>query len=134
MHSYSLPRHIVNTMLRLAQSQSEKEVCGLISQDPSGNMKLYPVKNIATAPDRLFEMDPAETVNAMKSMREQGAALFAIYHSHPHSPAYPSKTDIEQAGYPEALYLIVSLDTKGVLEIKGFKINNKDVECIDLVL
>jgi proteasome lid subunit RPN8/RPN11 len=57
-------------------------------------------------------------------MREQGEELFGIYHSHPHSPAEPSDTDLRQAGYPEALYLIVSLNTKGVLEMRGFRLRD----------
>lgn len=134
MHTYKLPRPIVNHILTLAQSKTEQEVCGLISLDANQQMKLYPVTNISDQPDRLFEMDPAETIKAMKAIREQGAELFAIFHSHPHSPAYPSKTDIEKAGYPEALYLIVSLNTKGVLELKGYKIQGDSVAPADLAL
>jgi len=53
---------------------------------------------------------------------------FAIYHSHPHAPATPSTTDIELANYPDALHLIISLNTKGVLEIRGFTIIDQSVE------
>ncbi len=57
-------------------------------------------------------------------MRENGEALFAIYHSHPTSPAEPSAIDLELAAYPDALYLIISLNTKGVLEMRGFRLND----------
>jgi len=134
MQTYKLPRNIVNGILTLAQSKTEQEVCGLISQDASQKMRLIPIANIATEPKKFFEMDPASTINAIKSIRESDSELFAIFHSHPHSPAYPSKTDIEQAGYPEALYLIVSLNTKGVLELKGFKIHEDTVVNVDLAL
>ena len=134
MNSITIPRNIVNAILKLAQSDSEKEICGLISCDATHNMQLYPVTNISSSADTLFEMDPAETINAMKQMRNDNAELFAIFHSHPHSPAYPSKTDIEQAGYPDALYLIISLNTKGVLELKGYKIQQDSVSSVDLVL
>jgi [CysO sulfur-carrier protein]-S-L-cysteine hydrolase len=33
----------------------------------------------------------------------------AIYHSHTHTEAFPSATDVERATYPDAVYLIVSL-------------------------
>lgn len=134
MNPINLPRSVVNTLLKLAQSKTEKEVCGLISRQANNEMKVYPVNNIAHDPECFFEMDPAETINVMKKIRESEAELFAIYHSHPHSPAYPSKTDIEQAGYPDALYLIISLNTKGVLELKGFRIQQDSVTNIDLVL
>jgi len=134
MHAINLPRPVVNNLLKLAQSKTDKEVCGLISRQSNNEMKVYPVNNIASEPERFFEMDPAETINVMKQIRESEAELFAIFHSHPHSPAYPSKTDIEQAGYPNALYLIISLNTKGVLELKGFKIQQDSVINIDLSL
>ena len=79
-------------------------------------------------------MDPAETIQAMKTMRNEESELFAIYHSHPSSPAIPSKTDIEKAGYPDALYLIVSLNTTGVIEIKGYKIQQDSVTPVDLII
>ena len=35
--------------------------------------------------------------------------MVAIYHSHTRSPAFPSRTDVELATWPDAAYLIVSL-------------------------
>ena len=41
---------------------------------------------------------------------DKGWELFAIFHSHTHSEAYPSPTDVKHAeGYPEPSYVIVSL-------------------------
>jgi len=134
MHTYKLPRHIVNGMLTLAQSKTDQEICGLISQDKNQKMTLIPIPNIAKEPEKFFEMDPTSTIKAMKNIRENDSDLFAIFHSHPHTPAYPSKTDIELSGYPQALYLIISLNTKGVLELKGFKIQDDSVVNADLVL
>ena len=42
-------------------------------------------------------------------MDEQGWELWAIYHSHTHSEAYPSETDRRLAFYPEARYMVLSL-------------------------
>jgi proteasome lid subunit RPN8/RPN11 len=58
----------------------------------------------------------------MKSMRDLGEHFFAIYHSHPTAPALPSAEDINLTSYPDALHLIISLNTKGILEMRGFKI------------
>jgi hypothetical protein len=41
---------------------------------------------------------------------------------------------MELSAYPEALYLIISLNTKGILEMRGFKITRKTVLEIPLVL
>ena len=67
-------------------------------------------------------------------MRDQGEELFAIYHSHPTSPAIPSAVDLEQAVYPAALYLIISLNTKGLLEMRGFRIDDRKAVEIPLIL
>ena len=122
-----LPRILVNQILTHAQRSPENEVCGLIASKEGRPSHSYPVKNVAREPERLFNMDPKEQIETMSRMRENGEELFAIYHSHPHAPAQPSVTDIEQAAYPEALYLIVSLDTEGVLEMQGFRLKQGDV-------
>ena len=132
MTTQQLSRPLVNQLLNQAQSSPETEVCGLVGEDESGNCRLYPIHNIAAQPERLFQMDPAEQINAMRIMREQGQKLFAIYHSHPHSPAIPSTTDLTEAEYPEALYLIISLNTKGVLEMRGYRYSNKEMIEISL--
>ena len=120
----TLPRPLVNRLLAVAQSDPERESCGLVSTKNGAPSRFYPVGNVAAEPGRLFQMDPEGQIDAMRTMREMDEELFAIYHSHPHAPAAPSALDIEQAEYPEALYLIVSLDTKGVLEMRGYRIED----------
>ena len=80
------------------------------------------LKNTADNPESFFNLDPQQQIQAMAQMRDNGEQLFAIYHSHPTSPAIPSSTDIEQANYPEALYIIISLNTKGILELRAYRI------------
>ena len=127
-----LPRSIVNQLLHHAQLSPDSEVCGLIGGKDGVPSRCYPVANVATAPQRLFAMDPAQQIAAMRSMRERGEELFAIYHSHPASPAVPSATDLAQANYPETLYLIISLQTRGVLEMQGFALQGKAVKEVPL--
>jgi proteasome lid subunit RPN8/RPN11 len=117
-----LPRKLVNELLHYAQLSQQKEVCGLVGKDASGDYSFYPVKNVADDPSTRFLMAPEEQLNTMTTMRSNKQELFAIYHSHPTAPAIPSATDIELASYPDAHYLIVSLNTKGVLEMRCFKL------------
>ena len=123
METVFLPRPLVNQILRQAQSTPDVEICGLIAAHDGKPQRCIPVANIANQPDRLFAMDPAKQIDAQRNMREHNEALFGIYHSHPHIPAQPSATDLEQAGHPEALYIIVSLNTRGVLEMRGFRLD-----------
>ena len=124
MSAVYLPRVIVNQLLRHAQQSPSDEVCGLIGAQGGVAAHCYAVANIAATPQRLFAMDPAQQIAAMRAMRERGEALFAIYHSHPASPPFPSRADVQQANYPEALYLIISLQTQGVLEMRGFRLSD----------
>ncbi|MGZ8953160.1 MAG: M67 family metallopeptidase [Methylovulum sp.] len=129
-----ISRKITNQLLHLAQLSPDFEVCGLISSKNHLPSRCYPIKNVAEQPQQRFLLDASEQISAIKSMRDQGEELFAIYHSHPHSPAQPSVTDLELAAYPELLYLIISLDTKGVLEMRGFQINNNTAQEVPLTL
>ena len=130
-----LPRKLTNQLLHLAQLSPEAEVCGLVGADINGvPASCYPISNDAENPKMRFLLEPSQQIAAMKAMREKNQSLFAIYHSHPQSPAIPSATDIEQASYPEALHLIISLNTKGVLEMRGFKIAEGHAEEVILTL
>lgn len=132
MKHIKLPRPLVNRILVQAQSSPDKEICGLISARDNEPLRCIPVANVAEQPEHLFTMDPAQQIDAMRQMREQGETLFAIYHSHPTESAEPSATDLEQAGYPEALHLIVSLNTKGVLELRGYNFVGGEAEPVHL--
>ena len=127
-----LPRKLVNQVLTHAQQHEHSESCGLISATNGIPIHYYAVKNIAADPATRFEMEPAQQIAAMKHMREHGEDLFAIVHSHPESPPLPSATDIQEVGYPDACYIIVSLNTKGVLEMRGFKMVDGDMQPVEL--
>ena len=129
-----IPRKITNQLLHLAQISPEYEVCGLIGSKNGLPTHCYPVKNSADNPQQRFLLDAGQQISAMAKMRELGEDLFAIYHSHPTAPAQPSIHDLEQAAYPEALYLIISLNTKGILEMRGFKIHQKTAMEIPLMM
>ena len=129
-----IPRKLTNQLLHLAQISPDTEICGLIGGKNGVPITCYSVSNIAEHPDQRFLLDAKQQIAAMTAMREQGEELFAIYHSHPTTPATPSTTDLEQAAYPEALYLIISLNTKGILEMRGFKIADNNAVEIALLL
>jgi proteasome lid subunit RPN8/RPN11 len=130
-----LPRKLTNQLLHLAQLSPSAEICGLVGADADGMpVSCYPITNGADTPQNRFLLDAGQQIAAMKQMRDKGESLFAIYHSHPNTPAVPSATDIEQAAYPEALHLIISLNTKGVLELRAFRIQNKSANELGLSL
>jgi proteasome lid subunit RPN8/RPN11 len=120
-----IPRKLTNQLLHLAQLSPDLEICGLVGSKNRIPSTCYPVDNIAEQPQERFLLDGKQQIAAMANMRNEGEELFAIYHSHPKAPAEPSFYDIEAAAYPDALYLIISLNTKGVLEMRGFKVSQQ---------
>jgi proteasome lid subunit RPN8/RPN11 len=129
-----IPRKITNQLLHLAQISPDFEICGLIGSKNGLPTHCYPIKNSAEHPQQRFLLDAGQQISAMAKMRELGEDLFAIYHSHPTAPALPSTNDLELSDYPEALYLIISLNTKGILEMRGFKIYQKTAREIPLTM
>jgi len=134
MTTVELPRPLVNQLLFQAQSHPEQEVCGLLAQRDGIPCRYYPVANAAGNNARRFEMEPQQQIAAMRTMRERGEQLFAIFHSHPDAPATPSVEDLRHDEYPEALRLIASLNTKGVLELQAYRVEQDRLEAVDLEL
>ncbi len=131
---FQIPRKLTNQLLHLAQLSPDQEICGLVGSLNGIPSTCYPIGNIAELPQQRFLLDAKQQIAAMAAMRNEGEELFAIYHSHPKSPAEPSVYDLEAAAYPDALYLIISLNTKGVLEMRGFKINRHKAQEVVLTL
>ncbi|MCW8935978.1 MAG: M67 family metallopeptidase [Gammaproteobacteria bacterium] len=129
-----IPRTLANRLLTLAQLTPDVEICGLISKNNQQKYQVYPIDNIASDKSCVFEMQPEQQINAFKLIREKQQDLFAIYHSHPDSEAIPSKKDLNDAAYTEALNIIISLSTKGVLDMRGYFYKNDKVETVDLII
>jgi release factor glutamine methyltransferase len=118
----TIPRKLMQQLLHAAQETPDLEVCGLIGAENNIPCICYPIRNVSSQPQTRFQLDAKQQITTFKHMREQGETLFGIYHSHPTGPATPSKTDVQLSAYPEALHFIISLNTKGVLELRCFKI------------
>ena len=112
---------IIEEILVHARKGYPNEVCGLIAGKNGFVSRIFRTTNIDKS-SISYMMEPAEQFRAFKEMRAEGLELMAIYHSHPTSPACPSQTDIRLAFYPEAAYLIASLQNVGAPVIKGFRI------------
>src|SRR5690606_42117691 len=64
----------------------------------------------------------------MRTLDREGADLVGIFDSHPATPAYPSSTDIRLAYYPDAFYIICSLQNPRRPVIRAFRIRNGTVK------
>jgi proteasome lid subunit RPN8/RPN11 len=112
-------------MLQHVKSVLPHEACGLVAGQGHRSTWVYPVENILHSPVR-FRMDPQKQVMVLLEMERKDWDILAIYHSHPEGPEHPSTTDIAEASYPEAAYLIWSRIT-GKWRCKAYRISGQDI-------
>lgn len=97
-------------ILEAVQSQQEVEVCGLMGGVWQGQTavvrQIVPVENISPTPATRYQMHPKTQSETILAFDKHGWQVVGIYHSHPHGEAVPSPTDIAEAAYPDAVYLI----------------------------
>lgn len=86
------------------------EACGLLAGEPgSGEVQVfYPCRN-AEASSRVYTVDPRDHLRADRDAEDRGLEIIGVMHSHTHTEAYPSPTDVAQAPDPSWHYVIVSL-------------------------
>jgi [CysO sulfur-carrier protein]-S-L-cysteine hydrolase len=97
------------------------EACGLLAGDPATGevSRCYPTRNLA-ASAKLYTVDPKEHLHADRDAETHGLELIGVFHSHTHTDAYPSPTDVAQAPDPGWHYVLVSLrDTQPVVRSYG---------------
>lgn len=128
-----ISRPLVNKVFAHAQRMLPKECVGVLSGQGREATAWHPLTNIA-GDDRSFLANPEEQIRLFRSLREQGREVVAIYHSHPRGPAQPSSLDRELATYPDALLLIVGMQTDGRLEINGFLAHDGRMEQQELTI
>jgi len=129
-----ISKKVLEGMISHARQEAPEECCGLLAGDDEGISEIYRIPNLPSdhpsildlkvPEDRRFRyvMDPKAQVRAFKKMRQSCTRLQGIYHSHPHSKAYPSATDIRLAYYPEVHYLIISLEQPERPQVRAFRI------------
>jgi [CysO sulfur-carrier protein]-S-L-cysteine hydrolase len=103
-----LPQKILDTIITQAKDEAPDEACGYLAGTGKTAELRIPMTNVDHSPEH-FSFDPAEQFAAVKQVREAGLELFAVYHSHPETPARMSDEDIRLANDPNTAYIITSL-------------------------
>lgn len=109
----ALPATIVQALIDHARAGYPDEACGLIVGDGAAAegghpLRFEPARNAAASPYR-YEIHPDDLYRLTVATDDADEAFWGIVHSHTHTPAVPSPTDIGLAFYPDALYVLVSL-------------------------
>jgi [CysO sulfur-carrier protein]-S-L-cysteine hydrolase len=102
-----VPADIRQALVDHARSEAPNEACGLLVMRDGVAHRYVPGRNAAASPYR-FELD----VDPETWFLEDEGYELAVFHSHPSSPARPSRTDVENIGLWQGKpYVILSTGT-----------------------
>lgn len=135
--SVRIPAEIVEAIVRQARAEDPNEACGLVIGDrPAAEgghpLRYVPTRNKAASPYR-YEIHPDDLLRLTIETDDADEAFWAIVHSHVRSAAYPSPTDLGLAFYPDALYLLVSLEHEEPA-LGAFRIVGGEIHPVELIV
>ena len=85
------------------------EGCGLLLGTSDGVVLDVVASPNVAASAKVYEIDPKVLLRTFRRADDEGIEVIGVFHSHTHSPAYPSPTDVRQAPDPAWHYVLVSL-------------------------
>ena len=85
------------------------EGCGLLLGTSDGVVVDVVASINVAASAKVYEIDPKVLLRTYRRADDGGLEVIGVFHSHTHSPAYPSPTDIRQAPDPQWHYVLISL-------------------------
>ena len=116
-----IARALLDEMIEHAMAGRPNEACGMVAGVGDTATHVYRATNAEASPVR-YLMEPRDQLRIMQDMEEHDWDLLGIFHSHTHTAAYPSQTDVSLAYYPDALYIIVSLADEARPVVRAFHI------------
>jgi proteasome lid subunit RPN8/RPN11 len=127
----ALPADVRAEILAHAREGAPEEVVGLLAgrldSDRSVVERIYKATNAAETPETRYEIAPAEELELLERVDEEGFEVVGFYHSHPRGPAGPSETDARLAAWSGRSYLIVSL-ADGTAELGSWRWSGETFE------
>ena len=110
----ALPETIRGAIVEHARAAAPNEACGIVVGDRPAAVggraiRWEPLRNPLASPYR-YAIDPDDLLRLTVETDDADEVFWAIVHSHVASPARPSPTDVRESHYPDALYVLVSLD------------------------
>ena len=119
---------LLDAIVAHARRDHPDEACGIV-WGPAGTdvpTNLIPMENAARSMT-FYEFDSQEYLRVWRERDDRDEEPVVVYHSHTATEAYPSRTDVAFAGWPQAHYLLVSTREPDREEIRSFRIVDGDV-------
>lgn len=124
----AIRRDLVDAMVAHARADHPDEACGMLA-GPAGSdrpERIIRMTNATRSPTR-YEFDSTEWLQVWKRMQADDEEPVVIYHSHTATEAYPSRTDIADAGdyaqlLPDPHYVLVSTRDPHQHELRSYRI------------
>ena len=116
-------RDLVDAMVQHARRDHPMEACGVLA-GPAGSgrpERFIAMRNFACS-TTFYEFDADELIELYRKLESRDEEWVVFYHSHTATEAYPSRTDVNIAGYPEAHYVLISTRDPDVHELRSFRI------------
>jgi proteasome lid subunit RPN8/RPN11 len=115
-----LPADIADDMIEHCRATRPNEACGILASQNGHIVKVFRMSNATLSPLR-YSLDPKEQFAVYRAIEDRGWDLGAVFHSHTHTGAYPSPTDVRLAS-EDVPYIIVSLADEPP-SIRAFRIH-----------
>ena len=110
-----------NAMVATCIRALPNEGCGLLIGSADGVVSEVVASTNVADSAKIYEIDSRVLLRTYRKADDEGKAVVGVFHSHTHSEAYPSPTDVDQAPDPLWHYVLVSLrDVPAV--IRSFRI------------
>jgi [CysO sulfur-carrier protein]-S-L-cysteine hydrolase len=85
------------------------EACGLIVGPTADEAQTFVATDNDAKSTRVYTIPPKQYLRAERAADDAGQVIIGVVHSHTHTDAYPSPTDVAMAPDPAWHYIIVSL-------------------------
>jgi proteasome lid subunit RPN8/RPN11 len=130
--SVAVLAEILDKMVAHARREPHIECCGLLAGREGVITEIFPATNSLSSATA-YEIAPQELFELFRTLRDRELMHLGQYHSHLSAENVPSPTDIEQAGYPDQTYFIVSSRADAPNPVRAFSIRDGAVREIQIV-
>src|SRR5438876_5133708 len=145
-NSLVFPEALRQELITHAEDGNPDEVCGMLAGRDGRVERVFQVQNTAdevTADSGVFRdrstgvaasgrravhyyMDPRDQLRVYNEIDDLGLDLIGYYHSHAHTEARPSPTDVRLATDLASFYVLVSLTDENHPPVRAWRISKAD--------